>query len=240
MTSNLEKTEVDFCDAIESKAKTHIAKVAVKNVRKACSIMYKSKAILSYSSVAAFIANIDNYETFEKVNGKTPPKRQSIQNNNCLKSIIDLYKAQQASPPSPIEKGLKAEKQYPSEGLDAKTKLYINLLRQQVESLRNENKCLAKVIENNSQSSPIGLGLSYDTADKKASASLTLFQAKNVPSLDSVILNKIYKLPETMPEHFQVKSHNKKSALFLCNPSGDKRILSSTEWMHISKEGKNE
>ena len=238
MILDFDKVEAELFNSLETKAKTNIAQAAAKNVRKACRIMHESKANLSYSSVAAFIANVDNYEIFEKINGNVPPKRQSIQNNDFLKSIIDLYKAQQAGLTSLATKEIKTEKQYPSEGLDAKTKLYIDLLKQQVESFRSESNNLAKAIEDNSKSSPIGLGLSYDTTENQASASLVLCQDKAAPSLDSVILKKISKLPEEMPEHFQVKSHNGKSALFLCSPSGDKRILSSTEWMHLSKEGK--
>ena len=240
MTLDFERAEAELFDSIKSQAQTNIAKVTVNNVRKACTIMLGSKAPLYYTSVADFIANVDNCEIFEKVQGKIPPKYQSILNNPLLKSIIDFYKFQQMDRIAPVKKDVKAADQYPAEGLDTKTKIYINLLRQQIESLRMENNSLAKVIEDDSKSSPLSLSLSYDAADKQTSASLVLRQDKTVPSLDSIILKKITQLPEDLPDHFQVKSNNQKSALFLCSPSGDKRILSSKEWMHLSKEGESE
>lgn len=235
MALDFEKIEAGIFNHIEKKAKTNIAKAAANNVRKACRIMYKNKVALSYSSVAAFIADIDNYELFEKVNGNIPPKRQSIQNNSSLKSIIDTYKAQQPGRSSSAKTKVKATNQYPSEGLDIKTKHYINLLRQQVDSLQNENKSLAKLIEDNSKSSPISLGLSYDTTEEQAASSLILRRDKSAPNLDSAILNKLSKMPESFPDFFHVKSRNGKSALYIYSPSGDKRIFSSEEWSHLSK-----
>lgn len=235
-----EEKESQYFESVAAETMTAMGQVTLSNVRKACRLLQNNDAKISVTRVANFIADIDNYETFEKYKGKIPPKRQSIQNNKRLRSLVALYESEQAKEGTTSTRQDEAVQSYPSEGLDNKTKVYINLLRQQVDALRAENTNLGHLLEEKSSKAPIDLSLSYATTREAGLPNLALVQDIDSNTMEAQLMERLANLPVDYADYFAVKTREGRSALFLLSPSGDRRLLNSSEWSFVTQKARDE
>mgnify|MGYP000093997727 FL=1 len=239
MSTDFESREQSLYESLLESAKTPKAKACLFNVRKACSSILKVKGNLTYAAVARFIDDVDNLEILQLINGVAGPKQQSISNNKNFKMLINLYIEEldriKGRPQSSNDVGAKSS-EYPTAGLDSKTKLYINMLNQKIQALEKENETLSLSFQDQTKSSPLKLA----DAVGKSLAGKTTGLLPHIPDVSNEkavisILKAVASAPIDFPDHFVEKTKNGKSALFLYSPSGDKRVIPSSDWMWLKE-----
>ena len=237
MINEFTTDEHNLYTEIEKNCKTAISKVALNNVRIACKKIFETRGVLSVANVAKFIANIDNYELLEHHNDKTPPKYQSILNNKEFGKLIALYQGELdklITPPT--SKAIKEVSHYPVNNLDSKTKLFIDLQKQQLQRLEKEVETLTSQVRSMQSQQPIDLLASFNTESITETGTLTVIPKKtsNDAMIES-IFNVLKAMPTEHSDFFIVKTRGDNSALFFNSESQGKRLFDSAQWRFITK-----
>lgn len=224
---------------------TPISKMSLGNIRQALKTMLASGAKINYSTVAAFIQNVDNVDLFHsRDSGIVSPKYQSISNNPTFKSLIDFYAVEQKVRLSPKKRKTSGTQaindssyEVPVEGLDAKARTFVRMLQMQVDALENEKRNLTKLLEEKSKKQPISLSQSHQKTEDNALPFLEIVSEKSPEEvLTSSVLSKIADLPKLFPEYFQVESRNEKAVLRLVSHSRKQVLFKSDEWAFITNK----
>ncbi|WP_157639462.1 hypothetical protein [Burkholderia ubonensis] len=132
------------------------ARVSLERIKTACDRIEAMRGLMNYSRVAAV--------TVELFGG---PRAQTIQNNRHLKAYIAtrIGEYRRSRPgdfaPKLRERVNDQAAYYPTADLDAKTRLHIDMLRQDNERLRRENKRLAQLLERESLRQPLSLAEAF-------------------------------------------------------------------------------
>ncbi|QIX18785.1 hypothetical protein [Burkholderia multivorans] len=132
------------------------ARVSLERIKAACDRIEAMRGLMNYSRVAAV--------TIELFGG---PRAQTIQNNQYLKAYIatriaEYHKTRPTEATrSPKVQAVSTTRRYPTDDLDSKTKLYLDLLKQDNERLHKENGRLAQLLEQNSLRHPYSLAEAF-------------------------------------------------------------------------------
>jgi hypothetical protein len=129
------------------------ARTSLERIKAACDMIESMRGLMNYSRVAAV--------TTEQFGS---PRAQTVQNSKQLKAYIAVRMKEyeegkhprprrDTSPKYPV----KVEPTYPVEGLDAKTRLFIDLMTQTNQRLEAENNRLAHLLEKETERRPISL-----------------------------------------------------------------------------------
>lgn len=129
------------------------ARVSLERIKAACDRIEAMRGLMNYSRVAAV--------TTEQFGG---PRAQTIQNSPQLKLYIakriEEYQGRGRSytrQGQPRKPAATTGSPYPVEGLDSKTRLYIDFILQDNQRLGAENRHLAQMLERASERQPISL-----------------------------------------------------------------------------------
>lgn len=229
MTNKTDEIEIAF-NFLYSKQKKNISKISVKNIKKACDKLLALNAKITPTTVAAFIADIDNEAMFEFFNKKNPypPVYSSINNNGSFKDFIGLYQ----SPKDELINKDKMVHQYPVLGLDNKTKSYINMLKHNNEALQRENKNLSDQLTTKTISKPLSLLGSEENGAINNNEMVLIESEEHYPfSMSDLIsiIQKIPKLAESFPHVFRIDERGGKQAMSITTPSKSERIFNSKD-----------
>lgn len=131
------------------------ARVSLERIKAACDRIEAMRGLMNYSRVAA--VTVDLFGS---------PRAQTIQNNPHLKAYIatriaEYHQTRPRRARSPQMQAVSATRHYPTDDLDSKTKLYLDLLKQDNERLRKENGRLAQLLEQNSLRHPYSLAEAF-------------------------------------------------------------------------------
>ena len=124
---------------------------SLNNIKSACDLIVSSRGMMNYSRVASLAT--ENYGG---------PKKQSVQNNNNLKRYIDArvdeYTQARISHQLPANKKHgAAQRTYPADNLDPRTKTYIDQLHTRLDLAEARYRELRKWQEQHTRSNPINL-----------------------------------------------------------------------------------
>jgi hypothetical protein len=231
MTNNNSDIEMSYNLLLE-KQKTNISKKSLENIKVACDKLLSLNATITTTSVAEFIADIDNLPILESINNKTPPKKQSIRNNDGFKTFISLYQCDMDNPDKKNNDNGQAIIKYPSQGLDSKTKAYINMLVHVTEAVKNENKSLSEQLTVMTKTTPISLLESEGAGAGNTNEMALVKPMKAYPfSMEDLvsIVNKIPALAASFPHIFKIVEREGKCAMSIDTPSKTERIFNSKE-----------
>lgn len=128
------------------------ARVSLERIKAACDRIEAMRGLMNYSRVAAMATDLFG-----------GPRAQTIQNNWHLKAYIATRISEYHAPrsgcvaPKAGKRITDEAMHYPATDLDAKTKLHIDILRQDNERLARENIRLAQMLEQESLRHPLSL-----------------------------------------------------------------------------------
>ena len=127
-------------------------KVSLNNLKVACDDIQRAKGTMSYTRVADVAT--------EKFGG---PKRQSVQNNQLLKSYVAARSCEYSdklfirSSTSDSGKESLKEKRYPAGELDMKMRVHIAHLEDHIRRLELENQHISKLLKQKTRENPVSL-----------------------------------------------------------------------------------
>ena len=229
MTNKANELQIAY-DYLYSKQIKTISKISVKNIKKACDKLLGLNAKINPTTVAAFIADIDNEAMFEFFNNNNPypPVYQSINNNASFKAFIRLYQP----PKDELINKDKMVPQYPTLGLDNKTKSYINILKHNNEALQRENKSLSDQLTTKTMRKPVSLLGSEENGAINNNEMVLIDSEESYPfdmsDLISII-QKIPKLADSFPHIFKIEERGGKQAMSIITSSKVERIFNSKD-----------
>ncbi|OXH92519.1 hypothetical protein CA831_02380, partial [Burkholderia multivorans] len=128
------------------------ARVSHERIKAACDRIEAMRGLMNYSRVAAMATDLFG-----------GPRAQTIQNNRHLKAYIATRISEYHAPrsggvaPRARKRVTDEAMHYPATDLDDKTKLHIDILRQDNERLARENIRLAQMLEQESLRHPLSL-----------------------------------------------------------------------------------
>ncbi|MBU9454717.1 hypothetical protein [Burkholderia multivorans] len=128
------------------------ARVSLERIKAACDRIEAMRGLMNYSRVAAMATDLFG-----------GPRAQTVQNNRHLKAYIATRISEYHAPrsggaaPKAGKRITDEAVHYPATDLDAKTKLHIDILRQDNERLARENIRLAQMLEQESLRHPLSL-----------------------------------------------------------------------------------
>lgn len=209
------------------------AKVSLERVKKTCDDIILMRGALNYSRVAELAT--------KRFGG---PKKQSIQNSKLLKSYIgkrieeytesrvnghqySLTKVQRNNSGS----------SYPSDGLDIKTRVYIDRMRDIVKRLEEENKFLSKLLEKETRKNPISLAEAISSGvQSDGSVDLTLSGQPILPPSLKPFLVKFFGLEAQTGSltRFEVLSRGTKKKLVCTDGGVEMTLITPIQWEELS------
>lgn len=239
MTNKTDELQIAF-DCLYSKQKKNISKISVKNIKKACDKLLGLNAKITPTTVAAFIADIDNEAMFEffNKNNPYPPVFSSINNNRSFKDFIARYQL----PKDELVNKDKMVPQYPVLGLDNKTKSYINMLKNNNDALQRENKNLSDQLTTKTMSKPLSLLGSEENGAINNNEMVLIESEEHYPfSMSDLIsiIQKISTLAESFPHVFRIDERGGKQAMSITTPSKSERIFNSKDMVIITSCSNN-
>ena len=239
MTNKTDQLQIAF-DCLYSKQKKNISKISVKNIKKACDKLLGLNAKVTPTTVAAFIADIDNEAMFEffNKNNPYPPVFSSINNNRSFKDFIARYQL----PKDELINKDKMVPQYPVLGLDNKTKSYINMLKHNNDALQRENKNLSDQLTTKTMSKPLSLRGSEENGAINNNEMVLIESEEHYPfSMSDLIsiIQKISTLAESFPHVFRIDERGGKQAMSITTPSKSERIFNSKDMVIITSCSNN-
>ncbi len=232
----LKPTEELIATRVENllnQVKTEFARTCIRNIRTACTKLLELKSPITVASVGGYIEDVDHQSFLESHNGRTGPKAQSIRNNSDFKNLVVMYSELQSQSKKNILPTAKssANPTYPTEGLDKKTRHYIDMLHAQIESDENTIKTLKQSIKQDE-----GLLLVNDAIKNTCDSNKIEHITKVKDDLKNEVIRRIMMLPELHPEAFELKERNGKVALYTASQTNPIRIISSKEWSALTQE----
>ena len=208
------------------------AKASLERVKQSCDDIVLMKGTLNYSRVAEL--------TTKRFGG---PKKQSIQNSRSLKSYIakrmdeydeERWKGGQHNPASKGDK--RHENGYPTDGLDIKTRVYIDRIRDIVKRLEEENKYLSQLLEKETRENPISFSEAIaGGVQQDGSVDLSLIHTNSEPSFLKAALQKILGVDQSVGElkRFEVLVRGERRKL-VCNDGGvEMTLVQPNEWQQL-------
>lgn len=209
------------------------AKVSLERVKQTCDDIVLMKGTLNYSRVAEL--------TTKRFGG---PKKQSIQNSKLLKSYIGKrleeysetrVNGHQYSLTKDHEKN--NDNGYPSGGLDIKTRVYIDRMRDIVKRLEEENKFLSQLLEKETRKTPISFAEAISSGvQSDGSVNLSLNDQTNIPvSLKPFLLKLLGLDAQTGAlKQFEVLARDTKRKLVCTDGGVEMTLITPMEWDELS------
>ena len=232
MKVTIESIDARVCELI-NQAKTEFAKSCIKNIQTACKKLLEVNSPITVTAVGKYIDDVDHQTFLDGSAGRIGPKSQSIRNNKDYKGLVNLYSvffSQSIKPKPSVSKKLD-KPDYPSDGLDQKTRHYIDMLHAQVKSNENTIKTLKQSIKQDE-----GILLVNDAIKKTNNSNKIEHITKVEESLKDQVIKRILQLSNNHPEAFELKERNNKVALYTASKTNPIKILSAKEWRVLSDE----
>lgn len=231
----LKLTEESVATRVEdllNQAKTEFAKTCIRNIRTTCTKLLELKSPITVASVGDYIEDVDHQSFLESHNGRTGPKAQSIRNNKEYKNLVIAYsEIQSQSKKASSKPKSSAEPTYPTEGLDQKTRHYIDMLHAQIASDEKTIKTLKQSIKQDE-----GILLVNDAIKNTRNSNKIEHITKVGDDLKNEVLKRIMMLSEMHPEAFELRERNGKVALYTASKTNPIKIISSKEWSTLNLE----
>ncbi|SAL81600.1 hypothetical protein AWB74_05995 [Caballeronia arvi] len=212
------------------------ARASLERIRQACDSIEVVRGLMNYSRVAA--------ATTERFGG---PKKQTIQNNRQLKAYISRRIHEYSLVTKRVSEGVAstvgaARAQYPSTDIDAKTRAYIDLLRADNKRLHDENLHLGRLLEQQTEASPISIddAIRSGPSEELALQISTSSDQRLPPSVNELLRL----LHSSRDERLEVQSRNDDSTRLTSLKNGIEHVLltpaqwsEARTWMaHMLKE----
>ncbi|MGU2415305.1 hypothetical protein [Burkholderia cenocepacia] len=133
------------------------ARVSLERIKVACDRIESMRGLMNYSRVAAVTTELFG-----------SPRAQTIQNSKELKAYIAMRVGEYREHSRPNDRRAKFPRYatrdrspYPVEGLDSKTRLFIDFMAQDNERLETENRRLAQLLERETERRPVSLAEAF-------------------------------------------------------------------------------
>lgn len=204
------------------------ARTTLKNIVAACNEIETAHGVMNYSRVGAVAT--------DRFGG---PRAQSILNNKWAKNYIskrvEEYDAKSRSGRRRAKGGVQKPESrttYPVDGLDAKTKLYIDILRQHQQRLEAENKYLSDLLEERTRKAPISIAEAISRGPTPTGAISPTLPPIRVPLALKRALQTLFRINtnDGTAESFAVR-HRAKKHMLVCTDGGvESTLLSPSEW----------
>ena len=230
MTIENENSKTCFTRLLQESSSPKFHK-SLEHVRKACDAIEQMEGLINYSKVAKYTK--DHFGN---------PRRQTIMNNDRLRLYIDLRKEESSIKPSKVfKREYKSNVQeYPSEGLDLKTKVYIDQLRARNDLLEKSSQYLNQEVLQATSKHPISYIQSISNGPDE-NLSMTLVnkvsgeEAESYRYVTRKLLNKLLKLTDNTNSYLEIQVKNGEDILVLETPLIKETILFSDELKTLRK-----
>jgi hypothetical protein len=216
------------------------AKTSLQRIKAACDEIEVARGVMNYSRVAAVSTN--------RFGG---PRTQSILNSKPLKCYIakrvEEYEgtALVVARKTDTAKGtLPSHKQYPVEGLDARTRLFIDFLHQDMTRLDAENRYLTTMLERETQREPVSIADAIAKGPTPTGALPPALTSPKAPRIPSTLVKALYKMLSLDPQEgelsqFEVQRRGDKRKLVCTDAGIERTLLTPADWndlVHWLKE----
>ena len=201
------------------------ARISLGRIKMACDRIESMRGLLNYSRVAAV--------TTEQFGG---PRAQTIQNSRQLKLYIikriEEYQGRGRSytrQGEPKKAAISRGSSYPVEGLDSKTRVYIDFIMQDNERLKAENKHMAQMLERASELNPISLAEALGRGPT-ATIGLDVELPRKSGSPPEGMTDALITLLEGKVLHFEVQKRGNATRLVCQRDGVEEVLLSPSQW----------